>query len=47
MTHKRSIAHHYFPLNIQVLEKNSVEKVVPLVKTNTKNFKNIHFAHIT
>ena len=36
MSHQRSIVHHFFPLNVQVLEKNSRGKVVPLVKTNTK-----------
>ena len=25
----------FFPLNVQVLEKNFLRKVVPLVKTNT------------
>ena len=36
MSHQRSIVHHFFPLNVQVLEKSFLEKIVPLVKTNTK-----------
>ena len=36
MRHQRSFIHHFSPLNVQVLEKNSSQKVVPLVKTNTE-----------
>ena len=37
MRHRRSIVHHFFPPNVQVLEKKfRNEKFVPLVKTNTK-----------
>ena len=36
MRHQSSFAYHFSPLNVQVLENNSLGKVVPLVKTNTK-----------
>ena len=37
MSHQMSIVHNFFPLNVQVLEKNFFkEKVVPFVKTDTK-----------
>ena len=36
MSYQRSIVHHFFPLNVQVLEKSFEGKVVPLVRTNTK-----------
>ena len=36
MSHQRSIVHHFFPLNVQLLEKNASGKAAPLVKTNTK-----------
>ena len=37
MSHQRPIVHHFFPLNVQVLEKKFfLRKVVPLVKTNAK-----------
>ena len=35
MSHQRSIFTSFLPLNVQVLEKNFDEKVVPLVKANT------------
>ena len=36
MGHQRSFVLNFFPLKVQVLEKFFLEKVVPLVKTNTK-----------
>ena len=40
-----SPVHHF--LEVQVLEKISIGKVVSLVKTNTILHRNINFAHIT
>ena len=43
MSHQRSIVHHFFPLNVQVLEKNFIRKIVPLVKTNPNILKKHQF----
>ena len=37
MSNQRSILHHFPPPNVEVLEKISSGKVVPLGKTNTKH----------
>ena len=44
MRHQRSFAYHFSPLNVQVLENNSLGKVVPLVKTKTKQLKKHQFS---
>ena len=43
MRHQSSFAYHFSPLNIQVLENNSLVKFVPLVKTKTKQLKKHQF----
>ena len=42
-----SPVHRFRPLEVQLLEKISLGKVVFLVKTNTILHTNINFAHIT
>ena len=48
MSHQRSIVHHFFPLNVQVLEKNFLRKSCSISENWHKcTSKNINFAHIT
>ena len=48
MSHQRSIAHHFFPLNGQVLEKSFLRKSCSISEKYHKTIlKNINFAHIT
>ena len=48
MSHQRSILHPFFPLNVQVLEKNFLRKSCSISKNKHKTtLKNINFAHIT
>ena len=43
-----SIVHHFFPLNVQVLEKNFLRKSCCISENQHKyTLKNITFAHIT
>ena len=48
MSHQRSIVHHFFPLNVQVLEKSFLSKSCSISENLHKTtLKNINFAHIT
>ena len=48
MSHQRSIVHHFFPLNVQVLEENFLRKGCSISENLHKTtLKNINFAHIT
>ena len=48
MSHQRSIVHHFFPLNVQVLEKSFLRKSGSISENKHKtNLKNINFAYIT
>ena len=48
MSHQSSIAHHLFPLNVRVLEKNFMRKSCSISENEHKTtFKNINFALIT
>ena len=48
MSHQSSIAHHPFPLNVQVLEKKFIRKSCSISENEQKTtFKNINFALIT
>ena len=43
-----SIVQHFFPLNVQVLEKSFLRKNCSISETlNKTTLKNINFAHIT
>ena len=48
MNHERSIAHHFFHLYVQILEKNFLRKSFSISENKQKtNLRNINFAHIT
>ena len=48
MSHERSIVHHFFPLNVQVLEKKFLRKSCSISENKHKaTLKNINFAFIT
>ena len=48
MSNQRSIVHHYFALNVQVLEKSFLGKSCSISKNSNKTIlKNINIAHIT
>ena len=47
MSHQKSIVHHFFPLNVQVLEKSFLRKSSSNSENQHKTtLKNITFAHI-
>ena len=48
MSQQRSIVHHFFPLNVQVLEKIFLRKSCSISENLPKaTLENINFAHIT
>ena len=48
MSHQRSIVHHFFPLIVQIPEKNFLRKSCSISENQHKTtLKNINFAHIT
>ena len=42
MSHQRSVVHHFFPLNVQVLEKNFLRKSYSISETLTQNYFKKH-----
>ena len=47
MSQQRSIVHHFFPLIVQVLEKNFLRKSCSIGENLHKTtLKNMNFAHI-
>ena len=48
MSHQRLIEHHFFPINVQVVEKSFFTKSCSICENQHKTtLKNINFAHIT
>ena len=47
MSHQRSYVHHFFPLNLQVIEKSYLRKICSISENKRKTaLKNVNCAHI-
>ena len=47
MSHQRSYVHHFFPLNVQVIEKSYLRKICSISENKRKTaLENVNCAHI-